>query len=210
MKNLVKLEIGVKFDMKTLVIMIPGLGNDSVYIYNPMLNWWRKKGIEMLLFKTEWRSKENYQKKIKRLLDLIDEKSKNNKVSLIGMSAGGSLAVNAFSERKDKINKVITVCSRLRIGKMNGLSGFKKRVEGYPSFKESIIKTEEKEKLLAKKERQQIMTVHALFGDQLIKANTAIIDGARNITVATMGHRISIASSLTIFSKPLREFTEEV
>lgn len=195
--------------MKTLVIMIPGLGNDSIHIYNPMLNWWRKKGIEMLLFKTEWRSEENHQNKLKRLLDLIDEKAKNNKVALIGMSAGGSLALNAFCERKNKIDKVITVCSRLRIGKMNGLSGFKKRVEGYPSFKESIIRTEEKEKLLSEKERQRIMTVHALFGDQLIKANTAIIDGTKNITVPTMGHRISIASSLTIFSKPLREFIVE-
>lgn len=186
--------------------MIPGLGNDSIHIYNPMLNWWKKKGIEMVLFQTEWRSKENYKNKLKRLLDLIDEKTKTNKVSLIGMSAGGSLAINAFSERKNEINKVITVCSRLRIGKMNGLSGFKKRVEDYPSFKESLIKNEENEKLLSKKEREKIMTVHALFGDQLIKADTATITGATNITVPTCGHRVSIFSSLTIFSKPLREF----
>ena len=192
--------------MKTLVIMIPGLGNDSIHIYNLMLNWWKKKGIETLLFKTKWRSKENYQNKLKRLLDLIDEKSKNNKVSLVGMSAGGSLVLNAFSNKKTKINKVITVCSRLKIGKMNGLSGFKKRVEGYPSFKESIIETEKIEKLFSKKDRQKIMTVHALLGDQLIKANTATVNGAKNIGVPTLGHRISIGVSLTIFSKPLREF----
>jgi hypothetical protein len=122
------------------------------------------------------------------------------------MSAGGSLAISAFSERKDKINKVITVCSSLKINKMNGFIGLKKRIKDYPSFKESIIETEKIEKIFSTKNKQKIMTVHALFGDQLIKANTAIIGGAKNIIVPTLGHRISIFSSLTIFSKPLREF----
>jgi poly(3-hydroxyalkanoate) synthetase len=150
----------------------------------------------------------DYQTKLNRLLNLIDEKSKNNKISLIGTSAGGSLVINAFSERKDNINKIITVCSRLKKGKDSGFRGFVKRTKRSLSFKESVLNSEKNINNFSLKDKEKIITVHALFGDELIPKNTAIINGVKNITITTGEHLFSIWSSLSWYSKQLREFIE--
>jgi len=50
------------------------------------------------------------------------------------------------------------------------------------------------------------MTVRALFGDELVPADTAILRGAHNIVVPTPEHVFSIAIALTLFSRPLITF----
>jgi pimeloyl-ACP methyl ester carboxylesterase len=190
-----------------IVIFVPGLGDDKQFWL--FESWWKKDGFEVLTFKTGWKSEESFENKLERLNELIKEKSKDKKVVLIGTSAGGSLAINAYYKSPDKIKKVITVCSRLKQGELDGFRGFKARTKGYPTFAESIIKTEEIEKQLTQEDKKRIMTVRAMLGDELVPGNTAMIDNATNITVPTMEHNISIALSLTVFSKPLVEFIEE-
>jgi pimeloyl-ACP methyl ester carboxylesterase len=190
-----------------IIIFVPGLGDDKQFWL--FESWWKKDGFEVLTFKTGWKSEESFENKLERLNKLIKEKSKNKKVVLIGTSAGGSLAINAYYKSPDKIKKVITVCSRLKQGELDGFRGFKARTKGYPTFAESIIKTEEIEKQLTQEDKKRIMTVRAMLGDELVPGNTATIDNATNITVPTMEHNISIALSLTVFSKPLAEFIEE-
>lgn len=53
------------------------------------------------------------------------------------------------------------------------------------------------------------MTVRPLLGDELVPADTAVIEGANNITVPSIEHVISIAASLTIFSTPLLSFLQQ-
>lgn len=50
------------------------------------------------------------------LLTQIDSLSKTSQVSLVGTSAGASLAFNAYLERKDLVQKIVNVCGRLRTG----------------------------------------------------------------------------------------------
>lgn len=189
------------------VIIIPGL---SRKITNTKIldRWWKRNNIEMMIFQSRWKSNENYQTKLNRLIALIDKESENNEVSLIGTSAGGSLAINAFDKKSDKINKIITICSRLIEGKDFGRRGFINSTKKYPSFGESIKASEKNIKTFLTKDKKRIMTIRAKFWDEFIPSDTAIIDGSKNITVPSGGHLFSIWSSLSWYSKQLREFIE--
>lgn len=149
---------------------------------------------------------EDYQKKLKRLIDLIDEESKNNEISLIGISAGGSLSINAFRQRKSKINKIITVCSRVKRDKDFGINGFINKTKKSLSFRESILDSEKNLNDFSLEEKKKILTIHAFFGDELVPKNTAVISGAKNISIPTGGHLFSIWSVLVWSSKCLMKF----
>lgn len=169
-------------------------------------NIWKRNGVDILYFESNWKSEESYQKKLGRLLKLIDENSKNNEVSLIGTSAGGSLVINAFNERKDEINKVITISSRLKKGEESGFRGFTKKTEKSLSFRESVLNSEKNINNFSSEEKSRIMTIHALFGDELVPKDTSIIKGTKNIIIPTGEHLFSIWSSLTWYSKILINF----
>lgn len=191
-----------------VAIIVPGLG-DNIPATSLIAWWWKRQGIRIIIFETKWKSNESFENKLKRLIVLIDKESINNKVSLVGTSAGGSLVINVYRERPNQINKVITVCSRLKKGENDGFRGFEARTKGYPAFKESVIETEKVIGLLRKEEKQRIMTIRALFGDELVPAKTATISGAKNTAVFSGEHTISIAASLTIFSNPIVRFIKE-
>lgn len=185
-------------------IIVLGLGVN--YESKIVTYLWEKQGVRVIFFRANWRSREDYKSKLKRLLNLIDEESVNTTISLVGASAGGSLVLNAFGNRKNKVNKVVTVCSRLMKDKLAGFRGFVNRTRGYPAFSESVINAEKKVLGLKNYERKRIMTVHALFGDELVSANTSIINGAYNTVVPTGEHVLSIVSSLTVFSGKIVRF----
>ena len=70
---------------------------------------------------------------------MIDEIVNNaDRISLIGTSAGGSAAVNAFMERKSKIHRVINICGRLRVGPTTGFRSFDSKTKSSPAFTESV------------------------------------------------------------------------
>ncbi|EKD67425.1 MAG: hypothetical protein ACD_48C00415G0001, partial [uncultured bacterium] len=77
------------------------------------------------------------------------------------------------------------------------------------SFAQSVQLFESREHVLSNKDRQNIMTVHALFGDELVPADTTTLRGAYNTVVPTLEHVFSIAMSLTLFSRPLITFLKK-
>jgi len=75
-----------------------------------------------------------------------------------------------------------------------------------PSFAESIKVFQKQEKILTKTDRKKILTVHSMFGDELVPPETTTIYGAKNIHVPMIEHALSIGSALTVFSKPIIDF----
>ena len=164
--------------------------------------------MEPLIHSVSWRNDhQDFQIKLTRLLGVIDSiDTRHNKVSLVGCSAGGSAVLNAFYERKDVINKVINVCGRLRTGNLTGFRSFKSKTASSSAFAQSIKLFETRESLLSQEDKGKVMTVRALFGDELVPADTTNLDGAYNITVPTGEHLFSIAMAMTVFSKNLIKF----
>lgn len=192
---------------KHSVIFIPGLGNDI-----GKLEWatrhWRRYGLEPRMHSVGWRdSKKEFQPKLERLVNYIDQLAeKGYKVSLVGTSAGGSAALNAFIKRRDIIHRIVNVCGRLRIGSVRGFRSFTSRTASSPAFAQSVKLAEANESSLHDTDRRKIMTVRAMFGDELVPAETIIVKGAYNTLVPTAEHMVSIAAALTVFSRSLVEF----
>jgi hypothetical protein len=189
------------------VIIVPGLG-DNVNTIQMATNHWRKSGLEMIVHSVGWRNGEKeFKPKLDRLLALIDQLIvKSNTVSLVGTSAGGSAVLNAYIERKKVLNKIIIICSRLRVGSQRGFRSFETRTASSWAFAKSIMLSEAREKSLSSVDRKRIMTVRAQFGDELVPIDTAILKDAKNTTIPTFEHVLSIGVALTVFSKPLIEF----
>ncbi|MDP1722901.1 MAG: hypothetical protein Q8L37_06890 [Candidatus Gottesmanbacteria bacterium] len=189
------------------VIIIPGLGDETRVL--GYITWhWKSYGLEPVVYSVGWRDgEESFRLKLNRLVKLIDEfVKKGAMVSLVGTSAGGSAALNAFTERKNKIHRVINVCGRLRVGPTTGLRSFASKTKSSPAFAQSVRLCEQSIKRLAVADRKKIMTVHAMFGDELVPSETTIIEGANNIQVPTAEHIVSIGAALTVFSKSLISF----
>lgn len=192
---------------KHKVIIIPGLGDHSTKPLEFATSHFRMHGLNPVVYPTGWRDSETFKLKLQRLVDMIDGYIKSgNIVSLIGTSAGGSAALNVFIERKNTIYKMINVCGRLRVGTETGFRSFKSKTSSSPAFAESVLQCQSTEKSLSDIDRKRIMTVHAQFGDELVPPETTIINGAKNISIPTVEHIVSIGLALTLFSKPIIEF----
>lgn len=192
------------------VIIIPGLGDSENRMRFIEHHWnWDSYGLHLVIHPMRWhdQTEPEFLPKLQRLTTLIKKMTKKEDiVSLIGTSAGGSAALNAFIENKKDIHCVVNVCGRLRSGPLTGYRSFFAKTKSSPSFAQSILLCEEKESTLTPADKKRIMTVHAKFGDELVPRETAIIEGATNIEVPMIEHGLSIVLGLTIFSKPIIEF----
>ncbi len=192
------------------VIIVPGLGDETKKL-EWATNYWQRYSLEPIVHSVGWRDGETeFQPKLQGLVDLIDELAdKGDKVSLVGTSAGGSAVCNAFIERRNTVHRVINVCGRLRAGTQKGFRSFEVRSATSPAFAQSIKLFESRETTLTDDDRRKIMTVRAMFGDELVPGDTTILRGAYNTRIPTPEHVFSIGMALTLFSKPLIVFLKK-
>lgn len=201
----------MSFKKDNLIIIIPGLGDGSISSIKRiqfLVNHFNKNNTKVIVHQVYWRDGEEFRPKFFRLLKLVDLKSNTHNISLIGISAGSSMAFNAFLERKNIVEKAINVCGRLRTGnsKIRSLDNMAKTSI---AFKQSVQSFEAREKELTGEDKKRLMTIRPFFGDELVPANTVAVNGATNLVIPTIEHGLSIAAALTIFSKPLIKFLKE-
>ncbi|MFZ2026514.1 MAG: hypothetical protein WAV30_04480 [Microgenomates group bacterium] len=190
-------------------IIIPGLG-DGVEIMELATRHWQNKGLVPLVYSVGWRDDErSFTPKLTRLLELIDELHERGKtISLVGTSAGGSAAINAFIERRDSIHRVINVCGRLRIGPTTGVWSFGAKTKTSPSFADSVMMCETHQKSLTDKDLQRVMTIRPIF-DETVPKETVGLAGANNIVFPSGEHVLSISLIMTLFSHKITSFLKE-
>ncbi|PIU01985.1 hypothetical protein COT68_00285 [bacterium (Candidatus Torokbacteria) CG09_land_8_20_14_0_10_42_11] len=89
------------------IIVVPGLGDGGRFFRLMVKYWWRAFPNEMHTF--GWRNKgAKLIDKQNNLLQRIDALAKDGyKVYLVGVSAGGSAALNAFMARRLVVNGVV-------------------------------------------------------------------------------------------------------
>jgi pimeloyl-ACP methyl ester carboxylesterase len=188
------------------VIIIPGLG-DRVQQLTRYTRCLKTQGLNIIIHPIGWHDGLDFNSKLPILLDLIDKLiSDGDTVSLVGCSAGASAAFNAFIQRKNVIHRVVNICGRLRTGNDRGFRSLSSRARTSKSFKQSVELFEGKEFLLNSEDRQKILTIRPLFGDELVPASTAIVVGAYNITLPVIEHSFAIYTALTLFSSRIINF----
>lgn len=187
--------------MRHLVI-IPGLGDNDDYVRFLTRSWERKYDIKTHVIAFGWKGKANeFEDHLNKLRRYIDNLLKQNgDVSILGISAGASAAINLFSARKHKINKVISVCGRLR--DQNVKQRFYYPKMQLDIFKKSLNLCEINQEKLTKEDKERILTIRPFY-DDVVPVRTMTIDGAVNRKIFAAQHGISIYLAMTLYSKTI-------
>lgn len=189
--------------MKHILIVVPGLGDNYRFYEWAMKDWENNYNITPFFYKVGWNTS-RVEIKLKEFLHQIDSQTKQNRVSLMGLSAGGSFVINAFSLCRNKIYKVINNCGRLREGK-NVFPSLTLAAKGYPAFKESVLLCEQNQKHISSKDRKKIMTIRPFF-DEIVPSSTTDLEGAITIQIPSIQHMVSMGLSVTLFRKRIIDF----
>ena len=186
---------------KHTVIIVTGLDSPAWQMW-PIVAWWKTVGMNVIVFDPKWKNRKGFEEKLKKLLNLIDEETSHSKVSLVGISAGGSAVINAYLKRVDKVHCVVTVCSQLKLSHHHKNSTLKKS----KSFKESVVKLEKNTKKLTVFEKTKILNIRSLLIDELVPKDTSFLNGTEKVEIPTEAHVLTIVSALTVFSFKIIRF----
>ncbi len=195
------------------IIYIPGL-RDTNPLNRPFYvlaeKAWRKQGFYPHIFYPHWEEGRHIQPKLKAITDLIDELAEQqHTVSLVGQSAGGSAALNAFFERRNTVCGVVNVTGRLKSG-VNVRPSLDHAAKNSPAFKESVLLFEqENEPRLTSEERKRVMTIRPIL-DEVVPAPTVPVEGAINLVAPIMEHSLGGGFISILWSKNFLSFLREL
>lgn len=183
------------------VLILAGTGDrKSSRLMGLATKHWENHGIRVTVCNVGWQDGSlEFKLKLEEIKKLIDQLSKKGPVSIIGCSAGGSAAFNAFLEQNHIIQKAISICARLRSGK----GEFRPRSK---LFEQSVLFFEGQESRIPDELKKRMMTVSAQFGDPRVPEDTSHLEGAYNTKIRLKGHGFSIAMALTLLKKPVIDF----
>ena len=185
------------------VIYIPGL-SDHRKSYELVINRWSLYGIIPHVYRVGWHDGESFKPKLKRLINFINDfLNKGDIVSLVGASAGGSVALNVLIEQP-KINAVVNLCGRLRAGK-NVSPTLKVASKNSSSFRESVMLFESREPKMTKHLRQKVLTLTPIW-DEIVPKPTVFLSGATNKILPSVEHMLSGFLGMTFFSPMMMSF----
>jgi pimeloyl-ACP methyl ester carboxylesterase len=185
----------LKSTMKHTIFYIPGLGDHYDQSRRLALNLWKLQGVEAILLPMNWYSTQPYDAKYAQAYACINAAlARGNKVSLVGESAGASIALALFATLPG-IEKLITIA---------GVNSPRARISSHvyaraPAFKTAVERLGEAYKELPSHRRQNIYTFRAKQ-DAMVNYRATHIEGAREVVVNVTGHFWMIILSLTFLS----------
>jgi pimeloyl-ACP methyl ester carboxylesterase len=181
--------------MKHIMLYIPGLGDRYDTYRKRALGLWRFFGVEARLLPMNWYDGASYDDKYgeasRVISSLLDA---GMKVSLVGESAGGSMAINLFA-RHPGVANLITIA-----GVNTPTTPVAARtLHRGPAFAISRQHIGESLASLSVQRRRSIYTVSGLR-DDVVRRQHSRITGAHNHHIWTVGHLLTITVCLTVFS----------
>lgn len=178
------------------IIYVPGLGDTKAEGRRLALGFWRWFGATAVLHQMVWADGESFQSKLEGLLGHIDRLVADGyTVSLVGESAGASAALTAYAERSQSIHRVVFVCGKLAHADTIHPVTYQRN----PAFKESMEALPDSLAKLPEESRRRIRSI-APLRDRVVPPADTRIAGADHKTIPSVGHSVSIALSLTVFS----------
>lgn len=188
------------------VIYIPGLGDPRPAEQKLVTGVWKFYGVTAHYYPLVWKDPQPFEQKLEGLLTLIDQLADaGNSVSLVGVSAGASAALNAFVQRKGKLQAVIFIC-----GKIDNFDSVSPETFAHnPPFRESLAKVEISLSEIDTTTRKRILSLHPLQ-DGTVPIKDMFIEGASNKLLPCVGHSASIVYADTIGSYRIFRFIQSV
>jgi len=180
------------------IIYLPGVGdhkNSKIQIR--ALKKWKRRGIDTHFHHIYWNDEDSFKDKLNAVLSLIDELyDKDSSVSIVGVSAGASMAMNAYIERKNKISAVIFICGKIKNSQTLG-DDYKKR---NPRLFESVSASEKAILKLTNADKAKMLTVQPIY-DGTVAIDDGRINGVKHTTIFALLHPIAIILSITIYKR---------
>lgn len=166
-----------------------------------------RRGFDSVIHSVGWEDGA-VEDKIGLLSDTIESSLQTyERVSLLGPSAGGAMALAGFMEHPE-IFRVATVCSRLNL----------KTNSGYPSFLQInslLLNTlnwlEENQDKLTPEMRDRVATVSIRSGENRIPPAGLILEGAKEMKVPydAKDHHDSVGTILRQYIDPIAVFIKD-
>jgi predicted peptidase len=179
------------------VIYLPGLSDHKSYpIQVRALEKWRNFGLDPQLQHIGWNNNESYKLKLAKIIKAIDKLPPKDTVSLVGASAGCSMAVNVYAQRKSRINAIVLIC-----GKINNPQTIKEyRKSNNPSLLECVIASAQNVQRLDNEDKPKILVIQPIFDGVVTKSDGRIPD-VQHKTIIAIWHSVAIYLSLTLYKR---------
>jgi pimeloyl-ACP methyl ester carboxylesterase len=184
------------------VLLLPGLGDHRSKVLLKLIKHWPLLGVVVHFQPLAWNDEEPWSSKLTRITRRIDELSERyGKIGLIGISAGASAAVNAYTERPQAIDKLVFIC-----GKLTGPEAVNPRYyRQNTAFKHSLYDAQPKIRQLTAKDKAKMLSVRPLQ-DNIVAVKYTKINGVRQMVMLSAGHILSIGLALTAYSPLIARF----
>ncbi len=180
--------------MATRVIFISGVGDRKRWFYDLVALRWKLFGFRTNAFIFGWDNRRsNFETQFAKLLDFIDT-FPDDKICLVGISAGGTAALNAFDGRPDRIAKLAMVSSP-----------FQKSTYTHPMLLESIRRANDSFEKLEFEVKPRLLTITG-HRDQTVAPRLSLLREVERKYVLGFTHAMSIAMATLIQTGALRRF----
>lgn len=181
--------------MKHYIIYIPGLGDHYDGVRRFFLRFWKIYGVQAQLVPMQWYDGESYQTKYNSVtVAIVVAKEQGYTVSLVGESAGASMAMNVFAHN-ESLHRFISLC---------GVNSFHASVSPRilarsPAFKESLTNLAASQRQALREQSERITSITAL-SDSVVSPAKNKIEGVRHKRIFSIGHLPSILLGLSLLS----------
>lgn len=151
------------------------------------------------MFAMPWSGKETFEPKLARLIAKIDYyRQSGNKVSLVGASAGASAVLNAYSQRKNKVDTVAYIC-----GKINRPDTVSRQTyNNNPAFQDSLQQLQNTLSQLTPNDKKKLSSFYSA-ADITVPYQDTVIDGVQETKLPALRHMWAILYALSFGSPKL-------
>lgn len=187
------------------IIYLPGISDHRPWGQDKIIKFWRIFGVRAQFHTIGWADGEDFGPKLERIGNLINKLTTGgSKVSLVGISAGASAALNAYTNNKDKISGVVYICGKIMNPQEVEPSYYRKN----PAFKQSLIMSDANVAKLEDNDKQRMLNIRAKI-DNLVYAQDNAIPGVRTRVMPVYLHIPGIYTAITLYSPIITHFLKK-
>ncbi len=186
------------------IIYIPGLGNSGFGCMLLRLRLGHQK-FAFHILRMYWGDGGTFESKLNKTLQKVDELTQNgDKVSIVGSSAGGTMAANAFLKLPDKIERVITISSPLTTGGQTR-PRLERTDHGIPVVKAALAELDAASERLTPTQRSNVMIMRPFY-DQVVPTASMFLKGAHIKTFFGFMHFLNLVIAQLFYARDIADF----
>lgn len=199
-------------------LYVNGLGDGKTKLQEKLaMWWWVRSGSQLHHAHIDWYSSDLFDKQLDKVIKQANDLLlKYGKVVIIGSSAGGSLALNAFHSLRDKNVIVINAHGRLREGDYTNLNWYSLHKRAHLdsnqpsySFYDSVKYCEQKVLPSLKDEDKCRVLIMTQLTDMVVPIPLMRVEGVKEHRSLVLGHSGGFLAHLIASRDLLMRFANE-